>query len=295
MKGKLITAMSKNREVRIYVAETTDMVESARVIHDLSPMSTAALGRTLTAASIMGMMSKIDKEKLTFQVKGSGEIKLMVAVADTHGRVKAYISEPHAENTYTENGRLDVGNAVGKEGQLIIIRDYGMKEPFIGQTALVSGEIAEDLAAYFIQSEQQPTAVSLGVKLSKSAHVAFAGGFIVQILPETSEESLTQLESNLSGLGSMTALFDEGLDMMQIANQVFAGMGLDELETYELNYSCDCSREKMEMALIGLGEKEIKAIIDEDGKAELTCHFCNTAYQFNQAELLELVKRTKMA
>ena len=161
------------------------------------------------------------------------------ALPISHGRVKAYISEPQAESIYTEEGRLDVGGAVGKEGQLIVIRDYGMKEPFIGQTSLVSGEIAEDLAQYFIQSEQQPTAVSLGVKLSKAAHVAFAGGFIVQILPETSEETLTQLESNLSGMASMTALFEEGLDMMQIANQVFAGLGLDELETYELAYVCD--------------------------------------------------------
>ncbi len=295
MKGKLITAMSNNREVRIYVAETTEMVESARVTHDLSPMSTSALGRTLTAASIMGMMSKIDKEKLTFQVKGSNQIKLMVAVADTHGRVKAYMSEPQAESIYTEEGRLDVGGAVGKEGQLIVIRDYGMKEPFIGQTSLVSGEIAEDLAQYFIQSEQQPTAVSLGVKLSKAAHVAFAGGFIVQILPETSEETLTQLESNLSGMASMTALFEEGLDMMQIANQVFAGLGLDALETYELAYVCDCSREKMEMALVGLGEKEITAIIEEEGKAEITCHFCNSTYHFNQSELLALIKINTMS
>lgn len=295
MKGNLITAMSKNREVRIYVAETTDMVEGARVTHDLSPMSTSALGRTITAASIMGMMSKIDKEKLTFQVKGSNQIKLMVAVADTHGHVKAYMSEPQADSIYTEQGKLDVGGAVGKDGQLIVIRDYGMKEPFIGQTSLVSGEIAEDLAQYFIQSEQQPTAVSLGVKLSKSAQVAFAGGFIVQILPETSEETLTQLESNLSGMASMTTLFDEGLDMMQIANQVFAGLGLDELESYELAYVCDCSREKMEMALIGLGEKEITAIIEEEGQAEITCHFCNSAYHFNQSELLALINRSAMS
>lgn len=289
MNGQLITGMSKNREVRIYVATTTEMVESAREVHDLSPISTSALGRTITAAAIMGMMSKIDKEKITLQVRGEGTIRQMVAIADSHGNVKAYTSDPHAENIYSEGGKLDVGAAIGNDGQLIVIRDYGMKEPFIGRCNLVSGEIAEDIAQYFAQSEQQPTAVSLGVSLSKEAKVKFSGGFLVQILPETTEETLEQLESNLTGMASMTQLFDEGLDMMQIANQVLAGLGLDELETYELNYRCDCSREKMESALIGLGRKEIAEIIDQDGQAELVCHFCNSKYHFDESQLKSLL------
>lgn len=289
MKGKLITGMSKNREVRIYVAETTDMVEEARRIHDLSPISTSALGRVITAASMMGMMSKIDKEKLTFQIKGTNAVKLMVAVADTHGNVKAYTTDPQAPNLFKENGKLDVGNSIGKDGQIIIVRDYGMKEPFVGQCNLVTGEIAKDLAQYFAQSEQQPTAVSLGVSLSNEANVKCAGGFIVQILPETSEETITQLEANLTGMPSMTQLFEEGLDVMQIANQVFAGLGLDELEEYELNYKCDCSREKMTSALISLGKTEIQKIIDEDGEAELVCHFCNQRYTFSELELISMI------
>lgn len=290
MKGKLITGMSKNREVRIYVAQTTEMVESARQIHDLSPISTSALGRTITAAAMMGMMSKIDKEKLTLQLKGDQAIKQIVAVADTHGNVKAYISDPHAENIFNNAGKLDVGAAIGTEGQLVVIRDYGMKEPFIGQCKLVSGEIAEDIASYFAVSEQQPSAVSLGVSLSKDAKVDFAGGFIVQILPETSEETLGQLESNLTGLPSLTQFFEEGLDMMQIAHQVFAGLGLDEMEEYELNYRCDCSREKMETALMSLGKKELMDIADEEGQAELVCHFCNSRYSFDKVELLALIQ-----
>ncbi len=294
MKGKLVTAMSKNREVRIYVAQTTDMVEAARVTHDLTPISTSALGRVITAAAMMGMMSKIDKEKITLQIKGTNAIKLMVAIADTHGNVKAYTTNPHAENLYNAFGKLDVGTAIGKEGQIIVIKDFGMKEPFIGQCSLVSGEIAEDVAQYFVKSEQQPTAVSIGVSLSKEAKVNYAGGFIVQILPETSEETIGQLESNLTSLPPLTQFFEEGLDIMQIANQVFAGLGLDELETYDLNYQCDCSRDKMENALISLGKKEIEEMIDEDGKADLVCHFCNKNYHFTDLELSLLVAHKQM-
>lgn len=290
MKGTLITGMTNNREVRIYVAQTTEMVEAARKTHDLSPVSTSALGRTITAAAMMGMMSKIDKEKLTLQVKGTGAIKLMVAVADSHGNVKAYMTNPQAENFFTEDGKLDIGAAIGKEGQIIVVRDYGMKEPFIGQCNLVSGEIAEDLAQYFVQSEQQPTAVSIGVTLSKEAKVKYAGGFIVQILPETSDETISQLEANLAALPPLTKMFEEGLDMMQVANQVFAGMGLDELESYDLNYKCDCSRDKMSAALKSLGTQELLDIIEEDGQAELVCHFCNEKYNFSELELTTLIE-----
>jgi len=292
MKGTLITGMTNNREVRIYVAQTTEMVEEARKTHDLSPVSTSALGRTITAAAMMGMMSKIDKEKLTLQIKGSGAIKLMVAIADSHGNVKAYTTDPQADNFFTEDGKLDIGAAVGKEGQIIVIRDYGMKEPFIGQCNLVSGEIAQDIAQYFVQSEQQPTAVSIGVSLSKEAKVNYAGGFIVQILPETSEETISQLEANLSGLPPLTRLFEEGLDVMQVAHQVFAGLGLDELETYTLNYKCDCSRDKMSAALTSLGKQELLEMIEEDGQAELICHFCNEKYHFNALELTALLEET---
>ena len=281
----LITGMSHNREVRIYVAETTDMVDQARAIHDLSPISTSALGRTITAAAMMGMMSKIEKEKLTLQVKGSNDIKLIIAIADIHGNVKGYISNPHAVNRFTEDGKLAVAESIGKEGGLIVIKDFGMKDPYIGQSEMVSGEIAEDIAHYFAKSEQQPSAVGLGVALSSEGHVKNAGGFIVQLLPETTEATIEQLEANLSGLKSVTQLLEEGLTIHQIAGQIFAGLGLDDLEEYPLNLKCDCTRDKMEKALVSLGREELKSLIDEDGKAELKCHFCNQEYHFDKHEL----------
>lgn len=290
MKGNLMTALSHNKEVRIYVAETTEMVEAARATHDLSPMSTAALGRTLTGAVIMGMMSKIDKEKVTLQIKGTNEIGLLIAIADTHGNVKAYTSTPHASSTFNEAGKFDVGHAVGKDGKMVVIRDIGMKEPFIGQSDLISGEIAEDLAHYFMQSEQQATAVGLGVLLGNTTKVKAAGGFIVQLLPGASEETISALEANLSGMKSVTALFEDGLDTKQIAHQVLAGLGMEELETYELNYVCDCSRDKMRTALTTVGADTIRQLREEDGGAELVCHFCETKYHFNEDELKEIEK-----
>lgn len=291
MFGKLITGMTHNRQVRIYVAQTTDMVDAARATHDLSPISTAALGRTLTAAVMMGMMSKIDKEKVTLQIKGSGDIKLMIAIADTHGHVKSYSSNPHAETRTNELGKLAVGESVGTDGKVIVIRDYGMKEPFIGQSDLVSGEIAEDLVHYFGQSEQQPTAVGLGVFLSPDASVKSAGGFIVQLLPETDDETIDQLEANLSGMKSITQLFEEGLTIEQIAGQVLAGLGLDEMETYPLEYVCDCSKEKMKTGIMSIGQTALQEILDEDGEAELICHFCNSKYLFTENELIDLINQ----
>lgn len=290
---KLITGMTHNREVRIYVAETTKMVDEARSIHDLSPISTSALGRTVTAAAMMGMMSKIEKEKLTLQIKGSNDIKLIIAISDIHGNVKGYISHPHAENRFTEDGKLAVGESIGKEGRLIVIKDFGMKEPFIGHSEMVSGEIAEDIAHYFAKSEQQPSAVGLGVTLSSEGKVKNAGGFIVQLLPETSEATIEQLESNLSGLKSVTQLFEEGLTIHQIAGQILAGLGLDDLEEYPLNLKCDCTRDKMEKALISLGKVELKSLLDEDGQAELKCHFCNKEYHFDKVELDELYSQAE--
>lgn len=290
MKGQLITGLSKNKEVRIYVAETTEMVDAMRQTHDLSPMSTVAMGRLITGSVMMGMMSKVDKEKITVQIKGSGEIGLMVAVTDTHGNIKAYTTTPHAATLFNEKGKFDVAKAIGEEGQLLVIKDLGMKEPFIGQLEMVSGEIAEDLAHYFLKSEQQATAVGLGVLLSREEPVKVAGGFIVQLLPDASEETISQLESNLSGLQSVTQLFEDGLTPLQVAHQAMVGLGLDELETHELRYTCDCSQEKMERALISVGKNELNQILTEDGQAELLCHFCQTRYAFDQNSLEKIIK-----
>jgi molecular chaperone Hsp33 len=255
-------------------------------------MSTAALGRTLTAAAIMGMMSKMDEERITLQIKGSGEIKLMIAIADTHGHVKAYSSNPLAPTLTRPDGKLAVGEAVGAQGgSVIVIRDYGMGTPFIGQSELVSGEIAEDIAHYFAKSEQQPTAVALGVLVTKEKPVAAAGGFIVQVLPDASDETIDQLEINLNGLKSVTELFSEGLTIHDIGRRVLGDLGMDELEQYPLSYQCDCSQEKMESALISLGKESIREIIDEDGEAEMSCHFCNQTYHFDREALERFYNR----
>jgi len=285
----LLTAMSLNKEVRIYIAQTTEIVEKARATHDLSPVSCAALGRTLTGAVMMGMMSKIDEEKVTLQIKGSNEIKLMVAIADSHGNVKGYTSDPLVETQINDRGKLAVGEAVGKEGEVIVIHDLGMKDPFIGRTSLVTGEIADDLTHYFAQSEQMSTAVGLGVLLNPKGFVQSAGGFIVQLLPEATEETIQRLEKNLEPIHSVTDMFESGMTIKAIADQIFNGLGLEEMETYPLNYTCNCSEEKMTDALIGLGANEIQAMIEENGEAELVCHFCNTAYHYDRANLESII------
>lgn len=293
--GQFITGMSDNRHVRIYMVDTADVIESARAIHDLSPMSTAALGRVMTAAVLMGMMSKIDEASLTLQIQSSGDIAHMVAVADAHGHVKAYTTTPQAETHYDAQGHLDVGRAVGAEGRVIVVRDDGMKTPFVGQSQLVSGTIAEDITAYFSQSEQQATAVALGVVLGRDASIPHAGGFLVQLLPDASEETISQLESNLSAMASLTQLLSEGLDIRHIAGQVMAGLGLVELETQSVSYQCDCSRERMQKALLSLGGKALVELRDEDGGAEMTCHFCGARHWFSEDDLTVLIDMNRNA
>lgn len=287
--SKLITALSKNKEVRIYMANTTELVEEARHLHDLSPVSCAAFGRMLTGTVMMGMMSKIEEEKITVQIRGNGEIRSMVAVADIHGHVKGYLSNPLAETHINAQGKLDVGGAVGQTGELIVIRDIGLKEPFVGRSELVSGEIAEDFAQYFAVSEQTPSAVGLGVLLDPKGFVKHAGGFIVQLLPDATDETISQLESNLKDVKSVTEFFEQGLDVQMIAGQILAGLGLDEMEQYDLSYKCDCSKEKMYTALKSIGKSELNTLLMEDGQAELSCHFCNSKYMFEGEELKAMI------
>ncbi|MDN5298277.1 MAG: molecular chaperone Hsp33 [Clostridiales bacterium] len=287
--SQLITAVSSAKEVRIYIANTTALVEQARATHDLSPISCAALGRTLTGAVMMGLMSKIDEEKITLQIKGTGEVKLIVAVADTHGNVKGYISNPLAETHINDAGKLDVGGALGRSGEVVVIRDLGMKEPFIGRTELISGEIAEDIANYFYASEQMPSAVGLGVLLNPAGYVQQAGGFIVQLLPGASEETISQLEANLADVKSVTDLFEMGMSIQEIAGQILAGLGMEALETYPLQYQCDCSVDKMRRALLSIGQTELQTILEEDDQAELVCHFCNRKYLFSHDELTAMI------
>jgi len=293
MKDYIIRAIDKDKSIRIFIASTTNMVENARQIHDSTPVATAALGRTLTATGIMGSMLKSEKHKVSLQIKGDGPIKTVLAVGNSKGEVKGYLGNPYVDLPSREDGKLDVGSAVGKDGRLIIIRDLGLKEPYVGQSNIISGEIADDLTHYFASSEQQPSAVALGVLVDKDLSVRASGGYIVQVLPNISEENLTKLEDILSNVTPISRLIDKGLTPEDILEEVFGNFGMEIKEKSEVELKCDCSRERLEGAIISLGEKEIKDIIEEDGKAEITCHFCNTAYDFNKEELDRLLEEAK--
>ncbi|MCT4634006.1 MAG: Hsp33 family molecular chaperone HslO [Firmicutes bacterium] len=289
MNKNMMIGMTKDGFIRFYVANTTEMVEKAREIHQTTPVATAALGRSITAASIMGKMEKNDNVKLTFQVRGSNLIKSIVAVSDSNGTVKGYISNPDIDILLKENGKLDVGGAVGKDGSLIIIKDLGLKEPYIGQANLVSGEIAEDVASYYMSSEQQPSVVSLGVFVDRDMKVEAAGGFIIQTMPGIDEDTIVKLENNLGKIKTASQMVRDGMSNLEIIEAVLEGFELEIMEESEIKYECDCTRERIEKALISVGVVELKKIIEEDEKAELSCHFCNKKYSFDKEELESLL------
>ncbi len=282
--GKITMALI-GENVRIYISDTTDMVEEARKIHRTLPVATAALGRSLTAASLMAKMLKGEKEKLTFQIKANNLIKSIVAVAWSNGNVKAYISDPHVDIEDHENTKLNVGGAIGTDGELIIMKDFAMKESYIGRSKLVSGEIAEDLAYYYFHSEQQPSIVSLGVLVNPDLSVQAAGGFIAQSMPSISEEEIELLEEATNQMPAISTLINQNLSHLEMLKKLFPQFEIRVLEEYEIELKCDCTKEKLEKALISLGPKDIQEMMTEDGKAELHCHFCNTYYHFDYNEL----------
>lgn len=290
-KNKISRGITKDGFVRFFLIDSTEMVEHAREIHQTTPISTAALGRTITAASLLGSMCKGEKEKITLQIKGSNLIKSILAVSDQSGNVKGYISNPNVDLPLNDRGKLPVGEAVGANGKLIFIKDLGLKEPYIGNSNLVSGEIAEDLAAYFMYSEQQPSFVSLGVFINSDITVGAAGGLIVQVLPDAPEEVLIKLEGSLGAFPPISELIREGMsfeDMMSLALNDFE---VEFLSDSEVMYKCDCSEEKIEKVIVSLGEKEITDLIEEDGHAEVVCHFCNTKYKFGIEKLQSILEK----
>ncbi len=282
--------MTNDKSVRFFIADTTQLVQKASEIHDTTPVSTAAFGRTLTGAAIMGRMLKNDKDRLTFQINGSGEIKSILVVSDNTGNVKGYISAPHVDLPIREDGKLDVGRAIGKDGNMIVIKDYGLKTPFIGKSALVSGEVAEDLANYFMNSEQQPSIVSLGVNINPDLTVKSAGGLIIQPMPEAGDEVIDKLEALVSVMPTMTELFNMDLSLIQMAELVLNTFGVNQTSETEIDFICDCSKEKFERGIVTLGESDIKEMIDEDGQAEVQCHFCNQIYHFAKKDLENILK-----
>ncbi|MBC8591287.1 Hsp33 family molecular chaperone HslO [Wansuia hejianensis] len=289
MKDYLIRGTDELGRIRVLVATSTNMVEKARQKHNTSPTATAALGRSLTAGVLMGAMMKNEKDVLTIKIAGDGPAGNIYIVAKNNGIVKGYISNPGADLPSRSDGKLDVGGLVGKNGNITTMMDLGLKEPYIGQSNLVTGEIAEDLANYYMYSEQQPSAVSLGVLVDKDISVRAAGGYIIQLLPGISDEEIDKVEKSLSKIKPVSTMIDEGMTPEEVLREILGDFNIKILDKISIDFQCDCSRNKIEKVLMSLGKKELNDIIEEDEKAEVVCHFCNTKYQFNKEELINLI------
>lgn len=289
MKDYLIRGIDKSGRIRVFVAKTTNLVEEARKVHNTSPTATAALGRTLTAGAIMGAMMKNENDLLTLKISGDGPVGKLLVVANNKGQVKADIDFPMADLPSRPDGKLDVGGLVGKDGTITVIMDLGLKEPYVGQTNLVTGEIAEDIANFYLVSEQVASAVSLGVLVDKDISCIAAGGYMIQLLPSVSEEEITMIENALSRILPVSKMIDMGLTPEEIMENLLSDFEMEVLDSLDLEYHCDCSREKIEKVIVSLGKKEIEDIIHEDEKAEVVCHFCGTKYQFNKEDLSKLL------
>lgn len=275
---------------RIFIANTKETVQKAFELHHTSPVMSAALGRSLTAAAMMGCMLKSDGDLLTITIKGDGQGGGLTVTADSKARVKGYVYNPVVDIPLKENGKLDVQGALGY-GSMTIIKDMGLKEPYVGQIPLVSGEIAEDLTYYFAKSEQTPSAVALGVLVDRDYSIKQAGGFIIQMLPNAEEEVISALEEKLSTMESVTTMLEKGMSCEDIFELIAQGMEHNTLDKIPVEFYCNCSKERVEKALISAGKSELKAILEEDGQATLHCHFCNKDYVFNSDELKELIDR----
>lgn len=285
----ILRATSGDGNFRIFVATTKETVQEAFNNHKTSPVMSAALGRALTAVAIMGSMLKNDSDLITIKINGDGPGKGLVVTGDNKARVKGYVLNPIVDIPLKPNGKLDVQAALG-EGNLIVIKDLGLKEPYVGQIPLISGEIAEDLTYYFAKSEQIPSAVSLGVLVDRDYSIKQAGGFIIQVMPDADESIIESIEEKLKTLKPFTTLLEESKSPEDIANLLFAEFGLNILDKIPVSFYCNCSKERVEKALISIGKIELENIIKEDKKATLHCHFCSKDYNFNEDELKNLLK-----
>ena len=292
MSDYIVRATAANHQVRAFAATTRDVVEKARAAHNTSPVVTAALGRLLTAGSLMGSMMKNEKDLLTIQIKCDGPIQGLTVTADVAGNVKGYVENPSVMLPPSAKGKLDVAGALGL-GVLNVIKDMGLKEPYVGQTILTTSEIAEDLTYYFATSEQVPSSVGLGVLMEKDNTVKQAGGFIIQVMPFVEDAVVEQLEKNIANLEPVTAMLDKGMTPEQILETVLAGMDVEFNDTMETRFACNCSKERVEKALISIGRKDIQEMIDEGKPIEMHCHFCNTSYSFTVEELKGILRKSR--
>lgn len=284
MNDYMIRAIGAGGQIRAFAAFTKEMVETARQAHNTSPVITAALGRLLTAGAIMGNMMKGDEDVITLRIQGDGPVGSILVTADSKGHVKGYPAQPCVILPANSVGKLDVAGAIGN-GYLTVIRDIGLKEPYSGTCELVSGEIAEDLTYYFASSEQTPSSVGLGVLMSKDNTVKVAGGFIIQIMPDCTEDTIERLEKNISAISSVTSMLDNGMTPEQIIEMILEGFEPEILDRIPLKFECDCSQERVSRALALLSNDELQSIIDDGESIEVKCHFCNTSYNFTVEDI----------
>ena len=291
MNDYLVRGMSIDGFVKVVAIRSTQMVRRGAQIHKTAPNATAAFGRALTAASMMGNMQKVENGSMTLQIKGGGPIGSIVCVADSTGNVRGYVYEPNVPLVEKYPGKLDVGATVGTQGTLTVIRDLQMKEPYIGSIELVSGEIGDDVTAYFAQSEQTPTACALGVLVDRDTSVKVAGGYLLQLLPGAPDEIIDRLEAGIQRAGAVTAMLEQGMTPEDILGQVCGDLGVVFMETCEISYKCYCSRDRVTSALISLGRKELTEIMQEGKAFPVECQFCDTTYSFTPADIAQLLEK----
>ena len=291
MKDYLVRGMSMDGFVKVVAIRSTELVRRGAEIQKTSPNATAAFGRALTAASMMGNMQKVENGSMTLQIRGGGPIGTITVVSDAEGNVRGCVTEPRVPLVEKYPGKLDVGATVGTNGTITVIRDLQMKEPYIGSTELVSGEIGDDVTAYFAQSEQVPTACALGVLVDRDTSVKAAGGYILQLLPGAPEETITVLEEGIHRAGAVTPMLESGMTPEDILGQVCGSLGVVFMETTEVSYKCYCSRERVESALISLGREELKQIMEEGKPFPVECQFCDTVYTFTPQDVADLLEK----
>ena len=290
---QLVRAITDGGMVKAVAVSTRELTERARNIHKTLPVGTAALGRTLAAASMMGNALKAPDASLTLQIKGGGPLGTILAVSDAAGDVRGYVQNPHIDLPLREDGKLDVGAAVGCDGTLTVIKDLRMKEPYVGSVGLLGGEIAEDLAAYFVESEQIPTACALGVLVDRDQSVKAAGGYLIQLLPGAGEDVISKVEGGVLAAGAVTGPLDRGLSPAELLRTVLPDFEVEILETCPITYRCYCSRDRVERALISMGVAELEDMLAQQGGCELGCQFCDETYRFSAQELRELLDSMK--
>lgn len=293
MTDRLVRAITADGMVKATAVTTRELTERARQIHKTLPVVTAALGRTLAAASMMGNALKSEGASLSIQVRGGGPVGAIVAISDSEGNVRGYAEHPQVDLPLRSDGKLDVGAAVGCDGTLTVIKDLHMKEPYIGSVQLLGGEIAEDIAQYFVESEQIPTACALGVLVGRDQSVRCAGGYLIQLLPSAGEDIISKVEAGVYAAGAVTKLLTANDDPEAMLRTVLSDFELEVLETAPVAYHCTCSRDRVERALLSLGAEELQQLIDEQGQAELTCQFCDQVHRFSGEDLRRILERAR--